>query len=86
MKRIKIFIAGHKGLVGSSLHDYLKKNNFKNIITATRLKLDLTDASKGRTWRRLLCSREVFCKELYREISGMLQLRFEGGDCFLTER
>ena len=52
MKRIKIFIAGHKGLVGSSLHNYLKRNNFKNIITATRLKLDLTDASKVKKFIR----------------------------------
>ena len=27
MKNIKIFIAGHKGMVGSSLYDFLKKNN-----------------------------------------------------------
>ena len=46
MKKIKIFIAGHKGLVGSALFDFLKRNNFNNIITATRLQLDLTDASK----------------------------------------
>ena len=46
MKKIKIFIAGHGGLVGSSLCDYLKKNNFNNIITATRSELDLTDVTK----------------------------------------
>ena len=46
MKKIKIFIAGHKGLVGSALFDFLKRNYFNNIITATRLQLDLTDASK----------------------------------------
>ena len=46
MKKVKIFIAGHKGLVGSALFNYLKRNNFKNIITATRLQLDLTDSLK----------------------------------------
>jgi len=29
-KNIKIFIAGHRGMVGSSLLDYLKKKNLVN--------------------------------------------------------
>ena len=42
----KIFLAGHNGLVGSALYRLLKKKNFKNIITASRKKLDLRDFNK----------------------------------------
>ena len=37
----KIFIAGHKGMVGSSLYRYLKVKGYKNIITKTSHELDL---------------------------------------------
>ena len=42
----KIFIAGHKGMVGTSLHKYFIKNNVRNIITATRKQLDLQNANQ----------------------------------------
>ena len=45
-KNIKIFLAGHKGLVGSSIYRTLKKYNFKNILVAGRKELDLTDQKK----------------------------------------
>jgi len=38
---MKIFLAGHKGLVGSAILRKLKQKNYKNIITADRKKLDL---------------------------------------------
>jgi len=38
---MKIFLAGHKGLVGSAILRKLKKKNYKNIIIADRKKLDL---------------------------------------------
>ena len=41
-----IFIAGHKGLVGSSVLSSLKKQGFKKIITVVRKKLDLRDYKK----------------------------------------
>ena len=40
-KNESIFIAGHKGLVGSAVLENLKKIGFKNIITVDRKKLDL---------------------------------------------
>ena len=43
LKNKKIFIAGHNGMVGSSLFEYLKKKGFKKIITKSRKKLDLTN-------------------------------------------
>ena len=45
-KNDKIFLAGHNGLVGSAILRKLKYDNFKNIITAERYKLDLSDQRK----------------------------------------
>lgn len=42
----KIFIAGHKGLVGSAIIRKLKEKGYKNLIIADRKKLDLTDQVK----------------------------------------
>ena len=42
-KSSKIFIAGHKGLVGSAILRKLKKLNYNNIITIDKKKLDLTN-------------------------------------------
>ena len=38
----RIFVAGHKGLVGSAIVRNLKAKGFTNIITMDRAKLDLT--------------------------------------------
>ncbi len=43
-----IFIAGHRGMVGSAIVRQLKKRNFKNIITRTHSELDLTDQAAVR--------------------------------------
>lgn len=45
-KSSKIFITGHKGLVGSSLHFLFIKKGYTNIITATKKKLNLLDKKK----------------------------------------
>ena len=37
----KIFVAGHKGMVGSSILRILKKKGYKNLITIEKKKLDL---------------------------------------------
>jgi GDP-L-fucose synthase len=42
----KIYVAGHKGLVGSAIVRELKKKGYTNIITADKKKLDLTNQSK----------------------------------------
>lgn len=41
-KKSKIFIAGHKGLVGSAIYRKLKENGYTNLIIADRKNLDLT--------------------------------------------
>ena len=42
----KIYVAGHKGLVGSAIIRKLKEKGYKKIIIADRKKLDLTNQSK----------------------------------------
>jgi len=43
LKKEKIFIAGHNGMVGSSILRYFKKLGLKNIIVRSKKKLDLTN-------------------------------------------
>tara|TARA_B100001250_G_scaffold414246_1_gene451514 strand:- start:2681 stop:3637 length:957 start_codon:yes stop_codon:yes gene_type:complete len=45
-KNSKIFVAGHRGLVGSSILTLLKNNGFKKIITRSRKQLDLVNQQK----------------------------------------
>ena len=42
----KIYVAGHKGLVGSAIIRKLKEKGYKKILTADRKKLDLTNQIK----------------------------------------
>lgn len=42
----RIYVAGHRGLVGSAIIRNLKENGFSNIITRTRAELDLLDSQK----------------------------------------
>lgn len=43
-KEARIFVAGHRGLVGSALVRRLRAEGFRNLILRTRTELDLTDA------------------------------------------
>ena len=45
-KKSKIYLAGHRGMVGSSILKKLKKSGYKNIIVQTRHQLDLRDQKK----------------------------------------
>lgn len=45
-KNSKIFLAGHTGLVGSAILRFLKKKNYKNIVTASSSKINFLDQSK----------------------------------------
>jgi GDP-L-fucose synthase len=45
-KNSKIYVAGHKGLVGSAIVRRLKFNNYKNILTVDKKYLDLSDQKK----------------------------------------
>ena len=46
LKNSKIYVAGHNGLVGSAIVKKLKEKGYKNILTASRKKLDLTKQDK----------------------------------------
>jgi len=46
----KIYIAGHKGMVGSAIKRIFIKNDFKNILSNTRKELDLLDSYKVFDW------------------------------------
>lgn len=41
----RIFIAGHRGLVGSAIHRTLQQQGYTNIIVRTRAELDLLDSA-----------------------------------------
>ena len=45
-KNSKIYVAGHTGLVGSSIVRCLKRNGYKKIITRTHNELDLTNQAE----------------------------------------
>lgn len=42
-KNSKIFVAGHRGMVGSAIVRELKRQGYENIVTRTHAELDLTD-------------------------------------------
>jgi nucleoside-diphosphate-sugar epimerase len=46
MKNQKIYVAGHRGLIGSTLIRNLKARGYKNLIGKTHQELDLIDQSK----------------------------------------
>jgi GDP-L-fucose synthase len=45
-KNSKIFLAGHTGLVGSAILRFLKKKNYKNIVTASSRQINFLDQKK----------------------------------------
>ena len=51
-KNRRIFIAGHNGLVGSSIVRLLKSQGYKNLITKDRYSLDLLDQKKTKLFFR----------------------------------
>jgi len=55
----KIFIAGHRGLVGSALKRLLQSRGYENILTATRQQLDLTDPIQVKWW--FSCYEPQYC-------------------------
>lgn len=59
-KENKIFVAGHKGMVGSAIIRTLINAGFINIITKTRHELDLTDQKEVREFFQLEKPHYVF--------------------------
>jgi GDP-L-fucose synthase len=48
----RIFVAGHRGLVGSAVLRRLEADGFRNVLTATREQLDLRDQAAVNYWFR----------------------------------
>src|SRR5215210_7662146 len=48
----RIFVAGHRGLVGSAVTRHLRAEGYENILTATREQLDLRDQAAVNYWFR----------------------------------
>lgn len=49
-KNSKIFVAGHRGLVGSAIKKELEDRGYTNLLTRTHQELDLTDTSAVKTF------------------------------------
>ena len=52
-KEQKIFIAGHKGMVGSAIVRNLKSSGYLNLLTVKRTDLDLTEPGRVKNWYRI---------------------------------
>src|SRR5699024_9839926 len=52
MKKSKIYIAGHKGLVGSSVLDLFRTKGYRNIVTRSSEELDLRNQDDVRRFIR----------------------------------
>ena len=67
----RIFVAGHRGMVGSAVLRALRNSGHREILTATRAELDLTDqravkrfflkARDNRRGRNSCNCREAYC-------------------------
>ena len=49
-RNARVYVAGHRGLVGSAIVRKLEREGFENILTATRHELDLRDQSGVSHW------------------------------------
>ena len=49
-RNARVYVAGHRGLVGSALVRLLEAEGFTNILTATRAQVDLRDQSEVSHW------------------------------------
>ena len=49
-KRARIYVAGHRGLVGSALVRRLRAEGYETILTAARDHLDLRDQAAVHNW------------------------------------
>jgi GDP-L-fucose synthase len=56
----RIYVAGHRGLVGSAIVRRLRREGFENVLTATREQLDLRDQAAVNYWFRANRPEHVF--------------------------
>ena len=59
-KNSRIYIAGHRGLVGSALMRRLAADGYTNLVTRTHAEVDLTEQQNVRTFFEKECPEYVF--------------------------
>ncbi len=59
-KSSQIYVAGHRGLVGSAIHRALERAGYANLIVRTRAELDLRDADQVQAFFAETCPEYVF--------------------------
>ena len=83
-KKSKIFVAGHRGLVGSSIIRRLKYLNYKNIYYQSSAKLDLRNQSKVYKYLKKIKPDAVIIAAA--KVGGILANSKFPADVFLTIR
>lgn len=68
-KRARIFVAGHRGLVGSALLRRLARGGYANVVTATRQEVDLFDPRAVQAF--LLLKRPDFIFDAAARVGGI---------------
>lgn len=81
-KKSRIFVAGHRGMVGSAIYRVLKEKGFQNILIKSRDKLDLLDQSK--TLKFLKKNRPTFIFIAAAKVGG-IAANMKSKDKFLYE-
>lgn len=69
-KAAKIFVAGHRGMVGAALVRSLSQAGFQNLILRTRAELDLTDQAAVRSF--MLTEKPAFVFLAAAKVGGIL--------------
>ncbi|MEJ2452281.1 MAG: NAD-dependent epimerase/dehydratase family protein, partial [Gammaproteobacteria bacterium] len=59
-KDAKIYVAGHRGLVGSAIMRQLTEHGYRNIVTRSHAELDLTDQQATRAFFEVARPKFVF--------------------------
>ena len=78
----KIFLAGHKGMVGSAIYKKLKINGYKNILVRSRNELNLLD--QNRTFRFLKKNKPHFVILAAARVGG-IKANLKNKDKFIYE-
>ena len=78
----KIFLAGHKGMVGSAIYKKLKINGYKNILVRSRSELNLLD--QNRTFRFLKKNKPHFVILAAAKVGG-IKANLKNKDKFIYE-
>jgi GDP-L-fucose synthase len=80
-KSDNIFLAGHKGLVGSAVYEELKGQGYKNIITRSRDEVDLSDYSAVKSFfKNLQIDHVILCAA---KVGGIHANNTQRGDFIL---